>query len=376
LRGIDVGHCPFFDCPSYTECHGIKLQYFEELGGFACHDFFSRFVTEAVRRRNDYARLEEEYPSLKSIKKGKRFPIKAGSFYPSDPRMLEEEIKKSFLSNKGPCCLPINTKKKKRELFALISPCAGYLYAGGVYAHLYKSLAEDGIPKAIIILGYSTRGISPYKVSIMSKGAWITPFGKVEIDSMLAEKIKEKCPFVKEDPIAHAFESQIEIQLPYIQYIDILQFPKELAEIGPPYFCHTFSFVPIIIASNEAEVYEELGEAITKICKNKHIIIIAIAQFTMYEKADIARAIDNFLIEPILEVDVEKLMERVREKSEKHSMGGFGPAATMLMAAKLSGIKGGKLLKYQTSGDITGDYSSVVGYAGIEFKKGKHLVQP
>jgi AmmeMemoRadiSam system protein B len=48
---------------------------------------------------------------------------------------------------------------------------------------------------------------------------------------------------------------------------------------------------------------------------------------------------------------------------------GYGPIAALVTAAKILEAQEGKLLSYKTSGDVTGDYSSVVGYAAVCFKK-------
>ena len=282
---------------------------------------------------------------MKSI----RFPAVSGLFYPSSKDSLIKQIENCFLSHIGPGSLPRLNPKGKREIVALVVPHAGYMYSGPVAAHSYFSLAEDGKPEIIVILGPNHTGIGS-GVSIMISGKWRTPLGDVEIDEDTAKTIVEKSKFVDIDELAHTHEHSIEVQLPFLQYV-----------------LRDFKFVPICMMMQDLRTSRDVGEAIASSIKDKNAIIIASTDLTHYEDQKSASIKDRSVIESILSLDEEKLERIITEMNV--SMCGPGPVATAIYAAKLLGAKSAYLLKYATSGDITGDYSSVVGYTSIKIVK-------
>ena len=282
---------------------------------------------------------------MKSI----RFPAVSGLFYPSSKDSLIKQIENCFLSHIGPGSLPRLNPEGKREIVALVVPHAGYMYSGPVAAHSYFSLAEDGKPEIIVILGPNHTGIGS-GVSIMISGKWRTPLGDVEIDEDTAKTIVEKSKFVDIDELAHTHEHSIEVQLPFLQYV-----------------LRDFKFVPICMMMQDLRTSRDVGEAIASSIKDKNAIIIASTDLTHYEDQKSASIKDRSVIESILSLDEEKLERIITEMNV--SMCGPGPVAAAIYAAKLLGAKSAYLLKYATSGDITGDYSSVVGYTSIKIVK-------
>ena len=281
--------------------------------------------------------------------KSTRFPAVSGLFYPSSKDSLIKQIENCFLSHIGPGSLPRLNPKGKREIVALVVPHAGYMYSGPVAAHSYFSLAEDGKPEIIVILGPNHTGIGS-GVSIMISGKWRTPLGDVEIDEDTAKTIVEKSKFVDIDELAHTHEHSIEVQLPFLQYV-----------------LRDFKFVPICMMMQDLRTSRDVGEAIASSIKDKNAIIIASTDLTHYEDQKSASIKDRSVIESILSLDEEKLERIITEMNV--SMCGPGPVAAAIYAAKLLGAKSAYLLKYATSGDITGDYSSVVGYTSIKIVK-------
>jgi Predicted dioxygenase len=265
-----------------------------------------------------------------------RNPVVAGQFYSGSKESLAEEAGKLILG------APV----KKIDAIGIISPHAGYLYSGSVAGLTLASIK----PKPIyIIMGPNHTGLgSPFSLS--TSDSWVTPLGNVTINKTLAEKILKHCPLISKDEFAHTSEHSIEVQLPILQMLNEI-----------------FTIVPIAISSAGIEEYRAIGEAIAKSIKElrleKDVTIIASSDMTHYESLDSAKKKDSLAIEAILKLDEEALLDRVL----KHdiTMCGYAPAAIMIAAAKLLGAKKAKLVKYQTSGDASGDYSSVVGYAGI-----------
>ncbi|MEM5773125.1 MAG: MEMO1 family protein [Candidatus Aenigmatarchaeota archaeon] len=272
-----------------------------------------------------------------------RQPAAAGTFYSYDVENLKKQISESFLHKFGPKGL------KKQEFIAAIVPHAGYMYSGPVAAWVYSRIEKANY----IIIGPNHTGIGA-QFSIMKSGLWKTPLGEVAIQDEIAEKLLKESRILEQDVVAHQHEHSIEVQLPFLQYR----------------FGGDFKFVPIAILNEFAdEVLLEncklIGKAIANVIKKdkEKWIILASSDFSHYVPQKIAKKIDLSLIEEIKKLDDKKFFEKISEKNA--SVCGFGGIASAIVAAKELGAKKGELLKYATSGDITGEMNSVVGYASV-----------
>ncbi len=265
-----------------------------------------------------------------------RSPAVAGKFYPESPAKLEKMIQGM-----------VDEKVGREEVIGLVSPHAGYIYSGSVAA---ATIARVKPKDTFIILGpnHSGRG-KPF--SIMTEGTWQTPLGEVAIDSRLAKQILDGSAYLEEDESAHQSEHSIEVQLPFLQY-----------------FMKDFRLVPIVLTHATGSVYKEIGSAIARAVKDssREVVIIASSDMTHYEPDESARRKDNSAIEAMLALDEDELLKRVDES--KISMCGYAPVVSLISAVKELGAREAELVSYQTSGDTTGDYRSVVGYAGIIIK--------
>jgi AmmeMemoRadiSam system protein B/AmmeMemoRadiSam system protein A len=263
-----------------------------------------------------------------------RQPVASGRFYPGTGEQLKALIE-SFAE----------TIEDKIDAVGVVSPHAGYIYSGSVAA---ATLARIEPADTYIIIGPNHTGMGkPF--SIMTLGSWQTPFGDVPIDSALAQSILAKSKNLQEDRTAHQNEHAIEVQLPLLQY-----------------FKPDLKIVPITLAVATLEIYREIGAAIAQAVKEaagKKIVIVASSDMTHYESHEAATAKDKRAIGEILKLDEEALLDRVVK--ERISMCGYASVVTMLTAAKILGAKSAELVRYQTSGDASGDFSAVVGYAGV-----------
>jgi AmmeMemoRadiSam system protein B/AmmeMemoRadiSam system protein A len=265
-----------------------------------------------------------------------RPPVVAGQFYPASPRQLKAMIKGM-----------IDEKAEKEEVIGLVSPHAGYEYSGPVVGALVSRIK---FKDTFIIMGPNHTGRGK-AFSIMTEGVWQTPLGDVEIDSELAKRILGISRYLKEDQAAHLDEHSIEVQLPFLQY-----------------FKPDVKFVPIVFSFGTGDIYQEIGQEIARAVKElkREVIIMASSDMTHYESQESAQWKDAQAIEAIVELNEEKLLQRVQTLNI--TMCGYAPAVSLISAAKELGATRAELVKYQTSGDTTGDYSSVVGYAGIVLK--------
>ena len=262
-----------------------------------------------------------------------RHPAVAGRFYPKDRDSLLKDLH-SYLS----------PQQAATPAIGCVAPHAGYIYSGAVAGAVYSNV---DLPQRIIILCPNHTG-KGRPLAIMSNGTWETPLGSVPIDSSLAEALKKRFPPLTEDADAHRSEHAIEVELPFLQ-------------VRRP----DFTFVPIALGTRQFEILEKLGEAVAETiqAQDEKILIVASSDMNHYENDTVTRIKDHKAIEQILALDPRGLFDVVMK--EEISMCGFGPTVVMLTAAKRLGATTSELVKYATSGDVSGDCELVVGYAGM-----------
>lgn len=273
-----------------------------------------------------------------------RTPAVAGMFYPSEKNKLIKLIEDCFLHLLGPEKNP--QKKAEEKIFGIICPHAGYVYSGPIACHSILSISTQS-PELFIIIGPNHWGIGR-SVATMKDCQWETPLGFVEVDSEAADEISQISQNIESDYFSHTREHSLEVQIPLLQ--------KTFSN---------FKILPISLINQSKEIAEDVGSAIAKIAKKKNCMIIGSSDFTHYEPSEFAHEQDSALIEPILEMDIGRFYEILEKR--KVTACGYGAIASTIIACKELGATKGKLLKYATSGDVTGDMSSVVGYGSIVF---------
>jgi len=279
-----------------------------------------------------------------------RRPTQAGAFYEGDAEALRTQIENCFLPELDPKKHPKVNKTGPRKIIGLVCPHAGYMFSGVVAAKAYYELAQDGKPDIIVILGPNHTGYGS-ALALMNEGVWSTPLGDVEIDSTTANQIVDETRFIDVDDAAHRFEHSIEVQLPFLQYL----------------YGSDFKFVPICFQMQDLASAVEVGKALTEVLASKNAVIIASSDMTHYEPHRSAASKDLAALKAVEAMDEERFYSVIETKNVTAC--GYGPIATVITAAKGLGAKEAKILCYKSSGDITGDYSSVVGYAAVSFKK-------
>ncbi|WP_101477207.1 AmmeMemoRadiSam system protein B [Candidatus Nitrosotalea bavarica] len=274
-----------------------------------------------------------------------RTPAVAGMFYPKTSQELKSSIKNCFLHKYGPGKLPPSPDDEK--IIGVICPHAGYEYSGPIAANSYYAISSQR-PELVIIIGPNHWGIGR-NVATMKEGVWRTPLGDIEVDAENSIEINKICKSIELDSFSHTRDHCLEVQLPMLQEI----------------FSHKFKILPLILIDQSYNATREIGKAIAKIAKIKNTMIIGSSDFTHYEPNDFAHAQDKSLIEAVVSLDVDKFYKILQEKQV--SACGYGAIASTMIACKELGATKAILNKYATSGDITGDKSSVVGYASIAF---------
>ena len=273
-----------------------------------------------------------------------RTPAVAGMFYPNEKKELVQSIKNSFLHRLGPGKIPPIEKQKK--VYGIICPHAGFMYSGPIACHSFYAISYE-VPNLFIIIGPNHWRIG-CNVATMQDIMWTTPIGDVEVDSEAAKEIVKLSKVIESDNFSHSREHSIEVQIPMLQEI-----------------ASNFKILPISLIDQRKKTALQIGPAIAKIAKEKKAMILGSSDFTHYEPNEFANEQDRALIEPILKLDVNEFYDVLEKRSV--SACGYGAIASTMIAVKELGATKGELLKYATSGDISGDMTSVVGYGSIIF---------
>jgi len=274
-------------------------------------------------------------------------PVVAGKFYEGKEDLLTKRIESCFLGELGPGRLPEGDPGAARDVKAVIAPHAGYMYSGMPAAHTYLNIFEDGRPDHVVVLGPNHTGMGA-RLAVCNDD-WETPLGKALFDSGLGAAIVQENEFASNDCIAHSNEHSIEVQVPFLQYI-----------FGPD-----VNFIPICVTDQSYSVCESIGMTLAKLAEKEDILVIASSDFTHFESAQDAKIKDNQAMEYLEYLDPEGFLKFVQ--GHRVSICGAGPIAATLVFAKERGASYFNLLKYTTSGDISGDNNSVVAYVAATF---------
>lgn len=262
-----------------------------------------------------------------------REPSVAGHFYPGSASVLQDSIQ-TYLT----------TPATRYRAKAVVAPHAGYIYSGAVAGEVYSSVE---IPKRFIILGPNHTGMG-VPLSLHPPGQWRTPLALATVDEELTQRLEREHPALQQDRRAHAREHSVEVQIPFLQVLE-----------------PDMRFAAICVGTGDLSALSDLGHSIARVVQSspEPILLIASSDMNHYEHADVSKKKDRAAIDRVLALDPEGLYHEVQEKDI--SMCGFAPTVAVLTACQDLGAARGHLVRYANSGDVSGDYGHVVGYAGM-----------
>lgn len=272
-----------------------------------------------------------------------REPSVSGTFYPENPRSLVNTIE-AYLKN-------VRLDSLDRDVIGLISPHAGYMYSGQVAAYGYKAIAGLSY-ETVIVMAPSHRSRFD-GVAVLAKGGYRTPLGVVPIDEALVEDILGIKGVVKANVDVHRGEHSLEVQIPFLQVV-----------------LKDFTIVPLIMGSQDPQLCEALAENLYGAIKKtgKNVLVAGSTDLSHYYPYSEAVELDAVIKEHLDAYDIEGLADDLQRGTCEAC--GAGPMiATMLLSRKL-GATASKVLKYENSGDVTGDRNGVVGYISCIFLGG------
>jgi hypothetical protein len=261
-----------------------------------------------------------------------RRPAVAGTFYPDDASGLRGLV--SSCLSRGP----------REAALAVLVPHAGYVYSGRVAGAVYGAV---DLPRDVVLLCFNHRGAgAPF--AVWSEGAWRTPLGDAEINAGLARRVREAFPAAESDESGHRGEHSGEVQVPFLQ---VLRPDVRL--------------VPIACSGGLDEASHrgllDFGGALAGI--EGEFLVVASTDLNHDEDQATTLRKDGAVIAALERLDAEGLREAIRR--EGVSMCGFAPAIAMIAYARARGARSARTVMHATSGDVSGGFDRVVGYAGM-----------
>jgi AmmeMemoRadiSam system protein B len=187
-------------------------------------------------------------------------------------------------------------------------------------------------------------------LSLWDRGAWEYPGSRVQVDEDLAKALKSSCPELIPDPSAHRYEHCLEVQIPFLKARAV-----------------DLRITPVVVGSTRLDLLKALASGLAEAIRSirDEVLIVISSDMTHYEPAGVAARKDQLAIAAMNAVNAEELYRVVRHESI--SMCGYAPAVAGLLAAHELGARHGRLIRYSHSGEVSGDSTSVVGYAGMVF---------
>jgi AmmeMemoRadiSam system protein B len=291
------------------------------------------------------------YKTINSVVENVRKAIATGQSYPSDQIQLRKALEDCFHHSEGPG--ELFQSKMVGSICGVIVPHDQITRSGPIAAHAYHRIAGKDEFDSVLLVGPCQKNVID-AFSIFPSGIWETPLGQVEVDEQTCKKIADDFPKARLDPEPFLNESAIEVQIPFLQYV--LKRP--------------FKIVPICISHDDVHSCIEFGKAISKLVIERRALVVGISNLTENQIYAQTLQKDAIVYERLTKpaaTDMIKLYELMKEK--KMEVSGYGPLTIVLTVAKHLGANKIEGAKYGTSGQITGDYSSVGGYCAMVYVK-------
>lgn len=264
----------------------------------------------------------------------------AGTWYPADAQTLGASID-GYLAE-------ANLPEIHGQVIAVIAPHAGHRYSGAVAAHAFATLR--GLSPDLVVILSPFHQYDPRPILTSKHQAYATPLGNIEIDAEALAELQAHLP-IPITPIPNDPEHAIEIELPFIQRI----------------FQHEFKLLPIMIREQEVDTARQLGNALAKVLQNKNALLIASTDLSHFYDQNTAKILDQEMLKRFESFNPETIFEA--EQTGKGFACGHAAVAAVEWAALELGTNKVQVLKHATSGDVTGDHSSVVGYGAAVILK-------
>lgn len=264
-----------------------------------------------------------------------REPAVAGRFYPATPADLDRALDE-YLAQSSPFGSSVQLTR------VAVVPHAGYIYSGKIAG---ATFARIDVPRHVVVLCPNHTGLGRAR-ALWCRGAWRTPLGDVEIAEDLTECLQRHAR-LDDDELAHIREHAIEVELPFL----MRRQPR-------------VRIAPLCLQRLSLAECLELGEALAAGIRafEERVLIVCSTDMSHYIPAELAAELDRAALAQVEALDPEGLYRTVSER--RISMCGFVPTTVGLAAARALGAEHAELVRYGNSGETSGDFERVVGYAG------------
>lgn len=257
----------------------------------------------------------------------------AGTWYPKDPEVLANSID-AYLKE-------VQLLTLEGQVLGVIAPHAGHRYSGAVAAHAFATLR--GLTPDLVVVISPFHNFDPHPLLTTKHQAYATPLGNIEVDQHTLNELQSHLQ-IPITPIANDKEHSLEIELPFLQRV----------------LKNDFKLLPIMVRAQEETVAKQLGEALAKTIQNRNAILVASTDLSHFYDQQTAQKLDQEMLNRFTTLNPTTIFEA--EQTGKGFACGHAAVATAQWAAKELGANNVQILKYATSGDVTGDFQSVVGY--------------
>ncbi len=264
----------------------------------------------------------------------------AGTWYEGMPKSLAAHVDGYLAQAELP--------EMEGQVIGVIAPHAGHKYSGAVAGHAFAALR--GLSPDLVVVLSPFHSFMPHELLTTSHQAYSTPLGNIEVNFSAMVELQELLD-IPITPIANDKEHSLEIELPFLQRV----------------LKNDFKLLPIMIRAQEEEIAKKLGLALARILKKKNAIIVASTDLSHFYDQQTARIFDHEMLRCFESFNPFSIFEA--EYTGRGFACGHAAVAAALWAAKKLGANRVQLLKYATSGDVTQDFSSVVGYGAAAILK-------
>ena len=267
-----------------------------------------------------------------------RPPRVAGLFYSDNAEELKSQIEQFYRGSE--------IDPHIGKIYGIVAPHAGYAYSGSTAAWAYRQLKERTFD-TVVIIAPSHREYFPGASIFPGKG-YATPLGDVEIDRDAVDFLIRTSPLIRTSAEGHGEEHALEVQIPFLQTV-----------------LRGFRIVPIVMGEQGVNTIENVARAIAGLKNIAEVLFVASSDLSHFYRREQAERLDRRVLECIEKFDEGSLQSEI--SGRKCEACGAGPVIAVMKASRLAGASRGKVLKYSTSGDVTGDNNRVVGYMSAAF---------
>ncbi|MCX7641189.1 MAG: AmmeMemoRadiSam system protein B, partial [Elusimicrobiales bacterium] len=263
-----------------------------------------------------------------------------GRFYPATKKEVFDFISLHFDSD---------TPNKGR---IILSPHAGYVFSGLVSAKSYSHLIPNFSTAIVLGTAHTTYAM---KCLTLKNTIFKNCIGEVKTDDLIIDELL-KTELFEEDINAFENEHSVEVQIPFLQYLN-----------------KDFKIVPLVVGGGNKEYFDKAGKVIASILKKmKDVVLIISCDLSHYPPYEVAYVVDNALAFSYVSASINKnleyfimaknmIEEKYRKKLDTVACGFAAMSIGLSCAIEMDLVF--NIVKYLNSGDVMENHrDEVVGY--------------